>query len=54
MKRLARLVVVLVGLAALAGCSDSSSAKPPATDPESIKQLEDLQKQASQGERQKK
>lgn len=50
MTRVARLLVVLA-LAAPAGCGDSSSAKPPATDPESIRQLEELQKQASQGER---
>ena len=51
MNRLARVVVVVVGLVLVAGCGDSSSGTPPATDPEPIKQLEALQKQASQGEK---
>jgi hypothetical protein len=48
MNRLARLLVVLAA-AALAGCGDSKPAPVP-TDPESVRQLEELQKQASQAE----
>lgn len=35
-------------VAVLLGCGDSP--KPPATDPESIRKLEELQKKAAQGE----
>jgi hypothetical protein len=49
MIRLVRLLVVFAAVAALAGCGDSKPAPVP-TDPDSVKKLEELQKQASQGE----
>lgn len=48
-----RRVLVLAALAAavaLTGCGDSKPTLP-ATDPESVKKLEQLQKQGSQGEK---
>jgi hypothetical protein len=52
MNRLVRLAAVLVAAIALGGCGDSKPAPVP-TDPESVKELEELQKQASQGENKK-
>ena len=45
-----RLLAVLLASAVAAGCGDPKPAPPP-TDPDSVKQLEELQKRASQGER---
>ena len=52
MRRFACLFAVLAVPLALTGC-DSKPATP-ATDPESIKKLEELQKQGGQGEKAKK
>lgn len=48
----ARLLAVLIAAVALAGCDSKPTT--PATDPESIKKLEELQKQGGQGEKTKK
>ena len=48
MTRYARPLAVLVASVALAGCDSKPTA--PATDPDSIKKLEELQKQGRQGE----
>ena len=48
MTRCARLLILLVASVALAGCDTKPTL--PSTDPDSIKKLEELQKQGRQGE----
>jgi hypothetical protein len=50
MTRPARLLAALFATALLAGCGDSK-VPTPATDPESIRKLEELQKKGAQGEK---
>ncbi|MBM3980466.1 MAG: entry exclusion lipoprotein TrbK [Planctomycetes bacterium] len=54
MSRSARRVAALTAAVALALAGCDSKPATPATDPESIKKLEELQKQSSQGETPKK
>jgi predicted small lipoprotein YifL len=49
MRTFARAATILAAVLVLTGCG-SSSPTTPATDPESIKKLEELQKKAAQGE----
>ena len=49
MSRAARLLTAVFASALLAGCDSKPAA--PATDPDSIRKLEEAQKQAAQGEK---
>ncbi len=45
-----RMIVVFLGLTGLVGCGDSKPTPVP-TDPDSVKKLEELQKQGGKGEK---
>ena len=49
MTRLARVLAVLLASTLLAGCGDSKPT--PATDPDSVRKLEELQKKGGQKEK---